>query len=387
MLDMSAGNNIRLIMNTKNLRFHLCACAIAMTYALTATAQATNRPVNFTVPNSQIQTLGIKTMTLQSQTDLIKARFPAEVVAATTARQVVSSPVAGLVAQLLVQQNQVVRPGTPLVRIASSELGQLQLQLLQATARAKLARQSARREQALLDEGIIPHRRVQEAQAALMEGEAVLNQAKAALRLSGMSAATIQRIAVSGKLQDSLTLTAMQLGIVTEITVKPGQRVEAATALLQVAQVDALGLDIQLPASDSTTWLAGTKVKVLGRDVMARVLSVSPIVSSSSQTVKLRAEVESNAGQIRSGEFVTVELPLTVMPGSWDVPLSAVTYDGNQAYVFARTSQGFEARPVKVVVSAGQLVRVRGSLEVGVQIAVSGVVVLKGAWLHTVGSK
>ena len=386
-LVMSAGNNIRLIMYTKSLRFHLCACVIAMAYALTANAQATNRSVQFIVPNSQIQALGIKSVTLQSQIDLIKARFPAEVVASTTARQVVSSPVAGLVAQLLVQQNQEVRPGTPLVRIASSELGQLQLQLLQATARDKLARQSARREQALFDEGIIPQRRVQEAQAALMEAEAMLNQAKAALRLSGMSAATIQRIAVSSKPQDSITLTATQVGIVTEITVKPGQRVDAATTLLQVTQTDSLRLYIQLPVSENTHWPAGTKVKVLGRDVAARILSVSPIVSSSSQMVQLRAEVEGNTGQIRSGEFVTVELPLAATPGSWDVPLSAVAHDGNQAYVFVRTLQGFEARPVKVVVSAGQLVRVQGSIEAGEQIAVSGVVVLKGAWLNAMESK
>jgi len=386
-LVISAGNNIRLIMNKRNLRFYLCTCAVAMAYALTATAQETNRSTQFSVPNSQIQVLGIKTVTLQSQTDLIKARFPAEVVASTTARQVVSSPVAGLVAQLLVQQNQAVRPGTPLVRIASSELGQLQLQLLQATTRDKLARQSARREQSLFDEGIIPQRRVQEAQAALMEAEAVLNQAKAALRLSGMSAATIQRIAVSSKPQDSITLTATQVGIVTEITVKPGQRVDAATTLLQVTQTDSLRLYIQLPVSENTNWPAGTKIKVLGRDVAARILSVSPIVSSSSQTVQLRAEVEGNTGQIRSGEFVTVELPLAATPGSWDVPLSAVAHDGNQAYVFVRTSQGFEARPVKVVVSARQLVRVQGSLEAGEQIAVNGVVVLKGAWLNAMESK
>ncbi|CAH1385762.1 efflux RND transporter periplasmic adaptor subunit [Candidatus Nitrotoga sp. M5] len=374
-------------MNKKNLRFHLCACVITMAYALTATAQATNRSVQFIVPNNQIQILGIKTVALQSQIDLIKARFPAEVVASTTARQVVSSSVAGLVAQLLVQQNQAVQPGTPLVRIASSELGQLQLQLLQATARTKLARQSALREQALFDEGITPKRRTQEAQSILMEAEAALHQAKAALRLSGMSAATIQRIADSGKPQDSITLTATQVGIVTSIEVKPGQRIEPTTSLLQISQTDSLRLNIQLPMSDNTNWPAGTKVKVIGRDVAARILSVSPIVSSSSQIVQLRAEVEGNTSQIRAGEFVTVELPLTATPGSWDVPLSAVAHDGNHAFVFVRTSQGFEARPVKVVVSAGQLVRVQGALEVNEQIAISGVVVLKGAWLNAMESK
>lgn len=359
--------------------------AMAMLCILTPTAQAADQPVKFTVPNSQIQALGIQTAPLQSQAGSVKAGFPAQVVVPPEAEQVVSSPVAGLVTQLLVQQNQVVRSGSPLVRIASPEFGQLQLQLLQASARATLARQTAKREQALFDEGIIPQRRVQEAQAALMEAEAVLNQAKAALRLSGMPATTIERIAASGKPQDSITLAATQAGIVTEIVVKPGQRVEAATALLHVAQIDSLWLDIQLPVSERANWPVGTKLKVLGRDATARILSASPTVSSGSQTVVLRAAVEGKTGQVRPGEFVTVELPIittqAAAQGSWDVPLSAVAHDGKQAYLFVRTATGFEARPVKVVASAGQRVRVQGPVKAGEQIAVSGVVALKGAWL------
>lgn len=378
-------------MNKWNLRSQLCACAVAVTCAFTATAQAAERSVKFTVPNSQIRALGIQTAPLQSQTDSVIASFPAQVIVPSKAEQVVSSPVAGLVAQLLVQQNQVVRSGDPLVRLVSPELGQLQLQLLQATARATLARQAARREQALLDEGIIPQRRVQEAQAGLKEAEAALNQAKAALRLSGMSSATIERIADSGKPQDSITLAATQVGIVTEIAVKPGQRVEAATALLHVAQTDSLWLDIQLPVSENANWPAGTKVKVQGRDIAARILSASPTVSSSSQTVVLRAAVEGKAGQLLPGEFVTVELPVLANPattqGSWDVPLSAVAHDADQAYLFVRTADGFEARPVKVVSSAGQRVRVQGPVKAGEQIAVSGVVALKGAWLDGKGGK
>ncbi|KVW95549.1 RND transporter [Thiobacillus denitrificans] len=354
---------------------------------LTSTAQAADQPVKFTVPNSQIQALGIQTAPLQTQTSAVKASFPAQVVLPPTAEQVVSSPVTGLVAQVLVQQNQAVRAGSPLVRIVSPELGQLQLQLLQATARATLARQAARREQALFKEGIIPQRRVQEAQAALMEGEAALNQAKSILRLSGMSAATINRVAASGKLQDSITLTAMQAGIVTELAVQPGQRVEAATALLHVAQMGSLWLDIQLPASQSASWPVGTRVEVPGRGITARILSASPTVSSNSQTLVLRAAVEGKTSQLRPGEFVTVELPMAATQGSWDVPLSALAYDGNQPYVFVRTSTGFEARPVQAVASAGQRVRVQGAVKAGERIAVSGVVALKGAWLDAKESK
>jgi cobalt-zinc-cadmium efflux system membrane fusion protein len=358
------------------------ACAVALLCLSLPAVQAADRLVKFAVPNSQIQALGIQTALLQTQTGVVKVNFPAQVMLPPTAEQVVSSPVTGLVTQVLVQQNQALRAGAPLVRIVSPELGQLQLQLLQATARATLARQAAQREQALFKEGIIPQRRVQEAQAALMEGEAALSQAKSILRLSGMSAATINRVAASGKLQDSITLTAMQSGIVTEIAAQPGQRVEAATALMHVAQLNSLWLDIQIPVSQSANWRAGTRVEVPGRGITARILSASPTVSSSSQTVVLRAVVEGKTSQLRPGEFVTVELPVAATQGSWDVPLSAVAHDGNQAYLFVRTADGFEARPVQTVASAGQRVRVQGAVTAGERIAVTGVVALKGAWLN-----
>lgn len=384
-------------MEERNPCLSLRVWAVAIMCVFTLTVQAANQPVKFAVSNSQIQALGIQTAPLQNQANSVKASFPAQVVVPPKAEQVISAPVAGLVAQLLVQQNQTVRRGTPLVRITSPELGQLQLQLLQATARATLARQAAEREQQLFDEGIIPQRRVQETQAALKEDEAALHQAKAALRLSGMSAAMIEHVVASGKPQDSLTLTAMQAGIVIGIAVQPGQRVDAATALLHVAQTDSLWLDIQLPVSENANWPVGTKVAVPGRNITARILSASSVVSPTSQTVVLRAAIEGKTGQVRPGEFVTVELPRSdgvVLPGaaaatqgSWDVPLSAVAHDGNQAYVFVRTSDGFEARPVKVTASAGQRVRVQDALKAGEQIAVSGVVALKGAWLDAKESK
>ncbi|MHB1400262.1 MAG: efflux RND transporter periplasmic adaptor subunit [Trichloromonadaceae bacterium] len=374
-------------MNKKNSRFQICACAIAALCAFTSIAQAADRSAKFAVPDSQIQTLGITTVPLQGQAESVRASYPAQVVVPSNAEQVVSSPVDGLVSQLLVQQNQVVRSGAPLVRIASPEFGELQLQLLQANSRATLARQAAQREQQLFDEGIIPQRRVQEAQADLKEREAALKQAKAALRLTGIPSATIEEIAASGNLQDSITLAATQSGIVTEITVKAGQRVDSASPILHVVQTDTLWLDIQVPVAESAFWQLGTRLMVQGRDIAARILSINPTASAGSQTVVLRAAIEGKSGQVRPGEFLTVELPVPATPGGWDLPLSAVAHDGDQAYVFIRTSDGFEVRPVTVAAGAGQRVRVHGPIKAGEQVAVSGVVALKGAWLDEKGGE
>lgn len=343
-------------------------------------ACAADRPIAFTVPDKQLQALGIQVAPLQRTGDSIGATFPAQVIIPPDREQVVSAPLAGVIVQVLVQLNQPVREGTALVRIASPELGQQQLQLLHAASRADLALQAARREQSLFDEGIIPQRRVQESQAALREGRAALAQARAALRLSGMPVVAIDRIVLSGKLEDTLTLQAPRAGLITRLEAKPGQRVEPAAALAHVAQTDKLSLDIQVPATDVSRWKPGARLKVQGREALARVVSSSPLVTPGSQTVAIRAEIEAGVNSLRAGESVAVEMPGGATAG-WELPLAAVAHDGAQAFVFVKTQQGFEGRPVIVVASAGQKVSVQGALAGGEQVAVTGVVALKGAWL------
>jgi RND family efflux transporter MFP subunit len=350
-------------------------------------AGAAERPAKFAVSQKQMQALGIQTTPLQNQADSVRPNFPAQVVVSPDREQVASSPVAGLISQILVQPNEMVRRGAALVRIASPELGQLQLQLLQAAARATLARQAAQREQALFDEGIIPQRRVQEAQAALKEGEAALRQAKAALRLSGMPIATIDQVAASGLPQDSITLHAAQAGVVTSIEVKPGQRVDSASALLHIVQIGRLLLDIQVPVAEAGNWKPGSKLRIQGHEIGARLVSASTTVAANSQTVALRAVIEAGTNHLRPGEFVTVELPAAgTVQGAWDVPLAAIVHDGKQAYLFVRTAEGFEARPVSVIAGAGQRARVQGAVKVGEQIAISGAVALKGSWMGEKGA-
>ena len=160
-------------------RIRIHAGAIAALCVFTLSAQAQNRPTKFAVASAQLQGMGIQTVPLQTQqAQAVRISYPAQVIVPPNAEQVVSSPVAGLISQLLVQPNQLVRAGAPLARIASPELGQQQLQLLQASTRATLARQVAQREQELFTEGLIAQRRVQEAQAALQEATAALRQSK-----------------------------------------------------------------------------------------------------------------------------------------------------------------------------------------------------------------
>ena len=359
----------------------LLPCILMCLHLVACPARAAESPITFTLSAAQAQALDIKTETLGRSGDAITRLFPAQVVVPANAEHVTSSPLPGLVTDILVEPHQRVAAGTPVVRIVSQELGVLQLQLLQAATRATLASQSAGREQQLFTEGIIAQRRLQEAQAGLAEARAALRQARAALRLSGMSAASIEQVAASGVPLDSITLSAAQPGVVTEILVGPGQRVDQTTALLHVADTRVLWLDIQVTAEDLALWPLGSTLSVVGRDVTGHVRSSNPMVSADSQMVVLRAEIDGATSKLHPGEIVAVELPVSGGKDSWNLPLSAVAHDGDHAYVFVRSAAGFEGRPVTVIDNAGERVRIEGALSAGDKVAISGVVALKGAWL------
>ena len=363
------------------------ALVLSALLAMTATARAADE---FAVTQAQMQGLGITLQRLEKPADIQGQAYPARVVLPPSQEQVVSAPLAGLVDRVLVGENDIVKSGQPLLRLVSPELGELQLKLLEAASKSRLSQKTLQRERTLFTEGIIPERRVQEAEAAAEEGRARLQQAEAALRLAGLDAGRIKKIGAGGALQDSLTVHAKAAGTVLALVVKPGQRVAQADALMRLADTRQLWLDIQLPADRrSQVDIKGGQIAVVGRDAAARPMSVGAVVSDS-QTVTLRAQVTQGAAMLRPGEYVQAQVPFAAGAGSggesWPVPVASVVRQGDKAYVFVRTTKGFLAQQVTVLNSAGAAVQVQGPLKTGQDIAVTSVIALKAAWLGKSGS-
>ena len=331
---------------------------------------------SFAISDAQMRALGIELVTLNRQPDTVGARFPAQVILPPSQESVVSAPVAGLVTQVLVQENQQVRAGTPLFVLSSPQLGEQQLALIQAQNRIQLARSTAIRERALFKDGIIAQRRVIEAESALRDADAMLQQAKMSLTLTGVSTSAINRMATSSSISNELTVTAKTNATVTSITAKLGQRVSTADSLLQLAKLGTLWLDIQVPSGEASRWSVSHKLHIAG-GAEGAVLSVSPLTSG--QTARVRAKVTSGSAGLRSGQFVQVELPVP-SGAAWDIPIAAIARQEQQVVVFVRNKASFNAVPIQVLSSAGQRAKVSGALKAGDRIAASSVIALKAAW-------
>jgi multidrug efflux pump subunit AcrA (membrane-fusion protein) len=336
-----------------------------------------------------MQSLGVKTQKLTAPGPIEGPAYPARVVLPPRQEYVLSAPLPGVVDQLLVAPNDVVKAGQPLLRLVSPELGDLQLRLMEAGTKGKLVQQTLQRERMLVAEGIVPARRVQEAEAAAASNAAELRQAEAALRLAGMDAASIRSLAGGGTLQDALVLRARAAGTVAEVLVRPGQRVPSAEALVRISDTSTLWLDIQVPVARQAQLPAkGAVISIVGRDAAATPASLGGRVGED-QTLTLRAEVTRGVKLLRVGEFVQVRVPFAVgATGAtgFAVPITALARDGDKAHLFVRTAKGFIAKPVTVLASAGDAVHVSGELAAGQEIAISSVIALRAAWQGKGGS-
>lgn len=360
----------------------------AQSLVLASAAWAASPTAEFSVSDAQMNALGVTLMPLERPSAISGMAYPARVVVPPSGNQVISAPLAGRIEELLVDEQQAVRAGQPLVRLSSPEYSDLQLKLLESASRARLTAQTLSRERQLLAEGIIPERRVQEASAANQEAVARVRFAEASLRLAGLDAAAIRKVGEGGNLQDGLVIRARTAGTVVGLEVKAGQRVQSSDALLRLVSIQQLWLEVQIPAdrqSSALSSVAPGSIKVVGKDASATPTSVGAVVSDN-QTVTLRAQVTTGAERLRPGEVVQVQVPFAANAAGWALPLQAIARQDDKTYVFVRSAKGFVAQPVTVVSSAGQSVQVTGSLQPGQQVATASVIALKAAWLGKSGS-
>lgn len=363
------------------MRTHFVMLTALSALCFATAGQAAPPQPQFSFSDTQIKALGVRLAPLVRSGTATGLAFPARVGLPPSAERFVSAPLSGLVTQILVAENEYVKPAQPLLRLQSPELAPLQARLLQAAAQARLASTAAARERYLFGEGIAARRRVDEAEARLLEANASLREAEAALELAGFARTDIARLLRSRNYDSALTVKAREAGLVTELTARPGQRIAAADPLMRIVDTRALWLDIDVPNARARDWPIGASIRVVGRDADARIVSHAGVIDPTTQTLSIRAQVTRAAQALRPGEVVQVVAPMTQAADAWDVPVASIARNGNVAVVFVRTAQGFEARPVTILASATQTARVRGRFTGTENIAVGGTVALKAAWL------
>jgi len=330
---------------------------------------------------SQQQSLGVTVAPIGKNNVFSSRHFPAEIVVPVGQERVVSAPQSGLIDQVYIAAGQTVKKGQVIAHIHSPDLLNLQRDYLQALTQKRLAAKSLARDTELLKDGIIPQRRYLETESMHDEASAALEQRKQALRLAGMGDAAIGKLSPSAGMSSGLTLTAPMDGQVLEQMVTTGQRVDMATPLYRIANLNPLWLEIHAPLEGLPFVKQGMAVSVPKLQASGKLIAVIRSVNKADQTLHLRAEITKGAEKLSPGQFVEAEISLGGEAQYFSVPKSALARQGAEAFVFVQTKNGFTPLKVKVISEQGEEAILDAGFKGNEKIAVTGISAIKGTWL------
>ncbi len=329
----------------------------------------------------QAQLVGIETAPLDERTAPAALRFPARVVLPLHQTRIVGAPVAGWVVRTEIEVDQPVRHGQVLAEIEGPDVSRAQAEFLQAVQREQLLRGSVAREQKLAPDQLLPQKQILATRNEHAQAQAAVAERRQALRLIGMSDPEIEAIAASRSLRTTVVVTAPIDGMVLDVSVVPGQKVEVMAPLYKLARLSPLWVELQVPLAQAARVAEGDEVTVAGFSVTARVVSLASSADPATQSVTVRAETADAPTGLRPGQFV--EARVTVRANGerrWNVRPEAVVRRGPEAFLFVQTAEGFRPESVTVHEETPELTVISGPFQGGERIAVRGLIALKGAW-------
>ncbi|MBL8472597.1 MAG: efflux RND transporter periplasmic adaptor subunit [Rhodocyclaceae bacterium] len=337
-------------------------------------AQAPQAADVLAVSAAQVQALGIEVAVAESGKALVLDGLPARVAVPLDQERVLAAPLAGVVQSLAVAAGGRVRRGQIVATLASPQALELQSGALQAASQSSLAQENLRRDEQLFAEGLIPAARLSASRTAAAQAAAMASERAQGLALAG---------ARPGQVGGALALAAPIDGVVLEQGVQLGQRVDAATLLYRIARMDTLWLEIQAPLAHAAAYRLGAEVRVAGGSARGKLIALGATVDAGSQSVLLRALVETGAAALRPGQAIQVELDTAAagarLPAAAVIRHAGRTWAMVQREAAAGAPAGFAPQEVQVQAQSGDSVMVEG-LAAGTPVAVRGLAALKAMW-------
>ncbi|HDS1765794.1 efflux RND transporter periplasmic adaptor subunit [Pseudomonas putida] len=278
--------------------------------------------------------------------------------------------VPGVVEAVQAELGQAVRRGQVLAVIASQQISDLRSEQQAAQRRLELARLTFQREQQLWQERISAEQDYLQARQTLQEAEIALANARQKVAAVGPAGAG-----------NRYELRAPFDAVVVEKHLTVGEVVDATSNAFTLSDLSRVWATFAVAPRDLDKVVTGRDVRVsapdLGAQVQGKVNYVGSLLGEQNRAATVRATLANPNGAWRPGLFVNVAVSVDRFEAAVAVPESALQTWEAQTVVFARTAEGFEARPVKTGRRDAGQVEITSGLAAGTQVAAAGSFVLK----------
>ncbi len=320
--------------------------------------------------NAQIEAAGVQLATAGPRELGTAISFPGEIRFDEDRTAHVVPRVPGVVEAVQAELGQAVKRGQVLAVIASQQISDLRSELQAAQRRLELARLTFKREQQLWQERISAEQDYLQARQALQEAEIALANARQKVAAVGPAGAG-----------NRYELRAPFDAVVVEKHLTVGEVVDETSNAFTLSDLSRVWATFAVAPRDLDKVVTGRDVTVsapdLGAQVGGKVNYVGSLLGEQNRAATVRASLANPNGAWRPGLFVSVAVSVERFNAAVVVPESALQTWAEQTVVFARTEEGFEARPVKTGRRDAGQVEITSGLAAGTQVAAAGSFVLK----------
>lgn len=289
----------------------------------------------------------------------------------------IGASVTGRVTQIHAHLGNVVNKGDTLALINSSELSGSQLAYLKARSEKELHRRNMERAKTLFEADVISaaemNRRENEYEIAAAETRAAQDQ----LRVLGVSAKSVERLAATGTIDSVAGVVATIKGVVVERKVAAGQVVQPSDVLFAVADLSRVWAVAQVPEQQVSQVKVGQSVSIevpalANEKLIGKLIYVGQTVNPDTRTVLVRTELDNKGGRLKPSMLASMLIESAPIKRVV-VPVTAVVRQDDADHVFVEMAdRRFRLTPVKLAAEQhGQRVVIEG-LKPGMRIVTEG---------------
>lgn len=208
-------------------------------------------------------------------------------------------------------------------------------------------------------------------------GPALIEAARARLRLLSIPEDVIAIAEQSGTVQTRFTLTAPTSGVVTELGVRDGAMVAPGMTLFRIVDLSSVWVTADVPASLAGQVRLGSEaeVRVAGLDtaIQGKLSAILPDVDPATRTLKARIELRNPGLLLKPGMFARVTFNQAATGLALVIPQEAVIATGRRHVVIVAADGGrYSTVEVQIGRESGADVEVKSGLSEGQQVVASG---------------
>jgi Cu(I)/Ag(I) efflux system membrane fusion protein len=202
------------------------------------------------------------------------------------------------------------------------------------------------------------------------------------LKLWKLSESQINKIEMSGKIQENFPVYATVSGTVSEKLVAEGAAIKKGQPLFKIANLETVWASFDVYENQINRFKKGQEITITTNAApnnlyKSKVAFIDPILNTSTRTVTLRAVLPNKEGMFKPGMFVEGEIK-TINSKATEViaiPSSAVLWTGKRSVVYLKATINesvFEIREITLGNKNGSTYEVLSGLKNGDEIVTNG---------------